>query len=886
MTVKFIEPGGDATFNVAATTGGGLWSSVQGTPTVVTDFVHGNSRFSVYTYFAALPQTNDVDTILTIGGSGGDVIHLRISSAGVLQLWDGSDGARYGSLGATLTAGAWNRISLAWTITSSTVNSFRFYVNGILSISLTNVTLLHTSSTSFALGNINSFAVNDFRASDFYVDDSSSLLDTSDIWVTAKRPVANGSLNQFTTQVGAGGSGYGMGHSPQVNERVLSTTNGWSLSNTTVQTEEYSIEGRAVGDINLTAARIIDYMGWISAKVDSTSNSPVHHILVAGVATAKTMTTSAAIYTQVAGSAIYPAGNTDIGMDGAFTTTPHTTSLFEAGVIVAYNPLFTLTYTAGTGGTITGTSPQYVDNGANGNTVSAVANAGYAFSSWSDGVLTASRTDLAIAADLTVSASFVLVNFGIFINGIDKTNLIEWDTFTKTEILTKEPDTLEFLIRNYPSKTYRPSLGDEVIVFNNGTRIFGGVVISSVDTIDGLLRYFDVTCEDYTQILNRKLATKTYTSQTVHDIIVDLISTYAPTFTTANVVASVTIATVQFNYLSLAACLTKLTQLIGGGYDWNVDYSKDIHFFQTSGIVAPFSLTDSSQNFHYGSLVINQDTSQLRNYVTVRGGLAVGTSVDNKQVADGVQRVFFVGYRLTTFAAFKALAASPTVFVALNAGVDGRDAPASFDVLYNADKGLMTFPDATKPAANDVVRYTGIPSFPIIAASQNGASISTYGQYEFVIVDLTITSQDAALKRANAELLNYSLPSITGNFVTYTDGLATGQTLTINSTIRGINASYKIQQIVTTLKKADTSTLKLIYSVDFLSTIDVTLVDVLNKLLVTDPANSIVLGTNEVLELLFDFPEAFAFTDTLHTPTTSSPPYVYDTAKYNLSTWG
>ena len=47
---------------------------------------------------------------------------------------------------------------------------------------------------------------------------------------------------------------------------------------------------------------------------------------------------------------------------------------------------------AGANGTITGTSPQTVNHGADGSEVTAVANAGYHFVDWSDGVLTAART--------------------------------------------------------------------------------------------------------------------------------------------------------------------------------------------------------------------------------------------------------------------------------------------------------------------------------------------------------------------------------------------------------------------------------------------------------------------------------------------------------------
>jgi len=69
---------------------------------------------------------------------------------------------------------------------------------------------------------------------------------------------------------------------------------------------------------------------------------------------------------------------------------------------------FTLTYLAGSGGTIDGFTPQTVEAGANGTEVTAVANTGYHFVSWSDGFPTAARTDTNVIANLTVTASFAL----------------------------------------------------------------------------------------------------------------------------------------------------------------------------------------------------------------------------------------------------------------------------------------------------------------------------------------------------------------------------------------------------------------------------------------------------------------------------------------------
>jgi hypothetical protein len=67
---------------------------------------------------------------------------------------------------------------------------------------------------------------------------------------------------------------------------------------------------------------------------------------------------------------------------------------------------FTLTYIAGANGSITGAGFQVVQTGTDGSAVTATPDTGYQFAAWSDGVLTASRTDINVTAALAVTATF------------------------------------------------------------------------------------------------------------------------------------------------------------------------------------------------------------------------------------------------------------------------------------------------------------------------------------------------------------------------------------------------------------------------------------------------------------------------------------------------
>jgi len=95
--------------------------------------------------------------------------------------------------------------------------------------------------------------------------------------------------------------------------------------------------------------------------------------------------------------------------DGS-TANPRTDGNITNNLSVTANfvPLiYTLTYNAGTNGTLTGLSPQSVAYGGSGTAVTAVPNSGYAFMNWSDGATANPRTDLNVASNLNATANFV-----------------------------------------------------------------------------------------------------------------------------------------------------------------------------------------------------------------------------------------------------------------------------------------------------------------------------------------------------------------------------------------------------------------------------------------------------------------------------------------------
>lgn len=299
------------------------------------------TRTSAYIRLSGLPAATDTAILgVAQAGFGSTPIAIAVTSGGKLRLYQNDDATAVGAAGATtVSAGTWFRLAWCWVITTTTNWSCKVYINGVLEFTRTNAdaTLVLTGTSQF-MPTVDHCGGGTREAltvwyDDLYVDNSSALTDPGNILVTAKRPFANGTTNGFTTQIGAGGSGYGSGHAPQVNEQPLSQTNGWAMIGAgSAVTEEYNVEGLTVGDVNLTGASIVDWMGWVFAKA---LTSETGNIVVGSTQTNIALTSTPTLFLTAKGSTTYPAGTgTDIGIITATTVT--TVSLYECGVIVAY----------------------------------------------------------------------------------------------------------------------------------------------------------------------------------------------------------------------------------------------------------------------------------------------------------------------------------------------------------------------------------------------------------------------------------------------------------------------------------------------------------------------------------------------------------------------
>jgi hypothetical protein len=462
------------------------------------------------------------------------------------------------------------------------------------------------------------------------------------------------------------------------------------------------------------------------------------------------------------------------------------------------------------------------------------------------------------------------------IASLDKTSLIDWRSLKREEVLTREANKLSFSIKKFGTQTYKPTISDEVILTIGGVREFGGIVTEIQESIEGRVEYIEVVCKDYTHTLDRYLVSKIYENMSVNAIIADILTTFTDgTFTGSNVSCATVIDKVQFNYLPVSKALEKITGLVSGT-DWYVDYNKDIYFFFTSTSSATFNLTDTSNNYVFESLNLTQDNSQLRNQITVRGGITTSTTSRTELLTgDGGKYIFPLATKF---------ALTPTITVggvSKTVGIENVDT-AGFDVYWNYTEKTLKFIVAPASATNNI-EVTGVYEYPLIVQKSDELSISTYGIYEFVIVDKSIRDSQTAIDRATVDLLKYAQPIYSLTFSTYTYGLKTGQTINIQSTIRSINKNVKIQNIRSRLNAPNQDTMR--HDIEAITTEDLGINDILTRLLLNNQSDELAVTEDEYISRIRGISDSISITDSTPTNAKTSPPYTWDNFSWGFATW-
>lgn len=474
------------------------------------------------------------------------------------------------------------------------------------------------------------------------------------------------------------------------------------------------------------------------------------------------------------------------------------------------------------------------------------------------------------------------------IAGTDRSALVSWQSVTHTRALTNEPDFLSFSINIISAgQTYKPAINDVVELYDGATLLFAGKVLEVGTTSKtGVSGKISVKCKDYTLEADRRQVVEDYAGETASDIVLDLVSRYMTGITTTGVQTVADIVTnIRWNYVTVTQALQELCQMTG--CEWWIDYNKDLVFQKKGTASAPFSLLEDKESFIYNSFSFTESNSQVRNAIYVRGGEELYSTVDatsEKYVCDGQQRIFPLGQKYENDASLYVGKSTGGAFSQLTVGEYGVDDAASFNCLYDFNNRSLVFPDATKPAATNILKVYGNYYLPVIVYQADVSSVANNGLSEWRIIDKTIRSRAEARQRAQAELLRYSEALNSGSFSTYKEGLEPGMVISVNLPTLGVIGAFYIKNITTTFIW-QTGTILKKHNCTIVGTDVIDSISVLLQLLVTDKSKEIEVKEGEILDSIYWFPETITATElftALAHP--SATPTFQETAAFSEST--
>ncbi len=241
----------------------------------------------------------------------------------------------------------------------------------------------------------------------------------TDTSVTANRSVsANFAIDTFTLSYVAGPNGTLTGTAPQAVNYGASGTSVTAVPATGYHFVSWN-DGSTANprtDTNVRAS--------VNVAASFAPNAVTSYTLMytAGTNGSISGTTSQTIASGASGTSVTAVASTGyhfVGWSDGSTTNPRTdtgvtaninvSATFAANAVTTQAPVsYTVTYTAGTNGSISGTSPQTITSGASGTAVTAVASTGYHFVSWSDGSAANPRTDSNVVSNISVTANFAI----------------------------------------------------------------------------------------------------------------------------------------------------------------------------------------------------------------------------------------------------------------------------------------------------------------------------------------------------------------------------------------------------------------------------------------------------------------------------------------------
>ena len=115
----------------------------------------------------------------------------------------------------------------------------------------------------------------------------------------------------------------------------------------------------------------------------------------------------------------------------------------------------------------------------------------------------------------------------VTIDGTDRSDLVLWRSLKLKQILTNQVDVLVFKVQKFGSRTFAPALLEEVTLTEDGTKIFGGVIVDIKEEIKSVDRQvYTIIVKDFAHLMNQRLVVDIFEERPVINIIIEILNRY------------------------------------------------------------------------------------------------------------------------------------------------------------------------------------------------------------------------------------------------------------------------------------------------------------------------------------------------------------------------
>lgn len=344
------------------------------------------------------------------------------------------------------------------------------------------------------------------------------------------------------------------------------------------------------------------------------------------------------------------------------------------------------------------------------------------------------------------------------------------------------------------SSSYRPALGAEVLLTENGTRIYGGNV-TAVDEhhldgdVDSLAN--TIEAESFQALATRVFVEESVPSQNVKTTLTTLVgylSGYSVSLHASQAngptLAAFEIANDKLN-VALDGIAKQWANSIGGGVAWQIDCNKKLRMFAL-GTLTTTTITTANKK-SVGPITVKRSRKDYANRVIVKYGDNIIVEKTQTETGNGSTDTWVLDYPLA--------------------------AHRGYITVNGSDETLATDPDVSgtwvyDPATNSIIRDTPVTNghaisitynaqFPTTVTAEDSGEIAGNGLVEYVELQPGIYDVDQAQDLADAILLSRLQDVEQVTYVTNELGLFPAYTQTLTFSERSISGTYTIQEVET-----------------------------------------------------------------------------------------